>query len=111
MEPIIIPLKNPTFSSLRTKPNCCLNVSSSSVNTLIVTASDCVPTLPDIPSITDWKLTMTGSVAITCSNIPVTDETPSPSISNITSHGILFFKLSTKGSSKSSSDVKAANLA
>ena len=44
-------------------------------------------------------------------NIPVTDETPSPSISNITSHGILFFKLSTKGSSKSSSDAKAANLA
>ena len=54
---------------------------------------------------------MIGSVAITCSNIPVTDETPSPSISNITSHGILFFKLSSKGSSKSSSDVKAANLA
>ena len=111
IEPTISPLKKPTRISLNTNPSICLNSSSSSIKTLIVTARDWVPTLPDIPRITDWNVTIIGSPTITFSNILITVDTIMPSISNMISHGTLFLRLWDTLSCKSSSSVKPANLA
>ena len=55
--PTIIPLRKPTRISLNTSFSDVFASRSSSLSTRIVTASDCVPTLPAIPSIIDWKKT------------------------------------------------------
>ena len=105
------PLKNPTFISLNTSPTFSPAVRFSSINTRMVTASDCVPTFPAISRINDWKHMTMGSTATTVSNTPTTVDTASPRNSRITSHGSLFFILSVVVSSRSSSAVKPANFA
>ena len=53
----------------------------------------------------------TGKTATTASNMPTTEETSIPKNNNATSHGSLFFILSTVVSFKSSSAVKPPSFA
>ena len=109
--PKMEPLSNPTLTSLTNSVSFCFPVSCSSINTLIVTARDWVPTFPAISSTRDWKHITIGKTATTDSNIPTTDDTAIPKNNNIISHGSLFLLLSITGSFKSSSAVRPPNLA
>ena len=96
------PFIRPTRASLPTSASFCRGLTSSSISTRMVTASDCVPTLPAMSSTSDWKQMMTVRCVTTRSNSPTTLETTSPSPSRITSHGRRLATLRRSGSSRSS---------
>lgn len=66
------------LASFKIRPSFCFAFKFSSISTRIVTASDCVPTLPAISSTIDWKQMTTGKTATTASNMPTTEETNIP---------------------------------
>ena len=105
------PLKNPSLTSLPTTLSLSLNVRFSSINTRIVTASDCVPTFPAIPSIIDWKHTTMVRPEIMLSNIPITADEISPKNRRKINHGSLFFIPVKTDSSKSLPSVIPASFA
>ena len=109
--PTIIPLINPTLNSLKIILKMFLLESSSSVSTLIVTANDCVPQLPAISKIKDWKTTIIGIPATTFSNCAINNEVTNPRPRSINSHGILFLTDLKMGSFKSSSPDRPPSLA
>ena len=108
---MITPFKNATRVSLKIKLKVRFAFISSTLSVLTVTASDCVPTLPAIPRISDWKLTISGSSCTIPSKRPTTAETISPKNKSTASHGILFATLLNTGSLISSSEVRAAKRA
>ena len=110
-KPRRLPLHRPILISFHTSSSFCFPVRDSSMRTRIVTASDCVPTLPAISRISDWKHIIIGSAVTTFSKIPTTEETTIPSPRRIINHGIRFFMLSFNGSFKSSSAVRPASFA
>ena len=110
-EPSISPLAKPTRASLNIRRSFCGASSVSSIRERIVTARDCVPTLPAIPRIKDWKETIMGRASTTFSKAPTTADTASPINRRAISQGTLFFKLAKRVSSGSSSALKAASFA
>ena len=111
MIPRLAPLMKPIFISLKRRDNFFLALKVSSISTRIVTASDCVPTLPAMSRTSDWKHITIGRTATTDSNIPTTDETAIPRNSSIISQGRRFLILTRVGSLKSSSEVRPASFA
>ena len=109
--PRIAPFVSPMRASFRTSFLFCAPVVSLSMSTRIVTASDCVPTLPAISSTSDWKHTMSVSCATTPSNRPTTLETIIPSASRTSSHGRRLRTLCASVSLRSSSAERPASLA
>ena len=109
--PRMSPLQKPTRISFQTRRPFWAMVRFSSVRTRIVTARDCVPTLPAISRIRDWKAMISVSCATTLSNAPTTVDTTIPSPSRISSQGMRFFMLSGRVSLRSSSAVRPASLA
>ena len=109
--PRIIPLHRPTLASLPMRVTFCLVVSCSSISTRMVTARDWVPTLPAMSRIRDWNRITTVRLATTVSNRPTTLETSRPRPSRTISQGRRLLILFFRGSFRSSSAVKPANLA
>ena len=109
--PRIAPFISPTRASFQTSFRFCAPVVSLSIRTRIVTASDCVPTLPAISSTSDWKHTMSVSCATTPSKRPTTLETTIPSPSSTSSHGRRLRTLCTSVSLRSSSAERPASRA
>ena len=74
------PFIRPTRASLPTSASFCRGLTSSSISTRMVTASDCVPTFPAMSSTSDWKQMMTVRCVTTRSNSPTTarDHEPEP---------------------------------
>ena len=109
--PRISPLASPTLISLKISLIFCANEICSSISTRIVTASDCVPTLPAMSSISDWKHTISVSCCTIFSNTPTTVDTPIPRNRRSISHGSLFLIPTVIGSSRSDSSERPASLA
>ena len=109
--PRIRPFTRPTRASLPIRNSFCLPLICSSISTRMVTARDCVPTLPAMSRISDWKLTISVRCATTCSNMPTTLETTSPRPSRTISQGRRFPMLLFSGSFRSSSADRPASLA
>ena len=89
--PITRPFKPPTPISFPTKVIFCFAVRRSSIKTRMVTARDCVPTLPDISRIRDWKAMIMVSCATTVSKRPTTVDTTRPRKSSKTSQTSVVF--------------------
>ena len=111
INPINKPLKNAILISFNTSLFTSFFDISSSDIARIVTARLCVPTLPPIPRIIDWKNTIAGTATIADSNTLITSDIIKPSTSNAHSHGILFLTDLKADSSNSSSLVKPASFA
>ena len=111
MSPKMRPLQSPTLTSLTTSWNFWPALRFSSIKTRMVTARDCVPTLPDMSRMSDWNAMMSVSWATTRSKTPTTLETMTPSASRTSSHGRRFCMLSRSVSWRSSSAVRPASLA